>query len=688
MSVDIAQLTAHLTPRQQEEVKTAYKRQAEHATAAFLYCFFLGIFGAHRFYLRQWGQGWLHLLLPLLAAGAIAAHYVVPGLDWPIVAAIVVVLLLIALVWEIIDLFRIDGDVRDRNLKLAERLIAKALLADPSVEQAAAAQLDTVVRETVEQAASAAHHEEAVAEAAATSAAAPVAAEVEAAASDVAAASEVAAPEQAPASAVAAEEMLEEAVEEARADTSAAVSTGEYVATAVTQISADADEAKHEHVPEQPAEAHDWSMTETTQIAEVQSDEVSAGASDLVAADAATDAEAVAQESVASAETVTYTEAVTRAHTEDGYTVTDSEQTIRTVSAAEAVQADEAAVVEEVAEAPVAPAPELGRVIDYTDMAAVAGEIAPIADVDPSGSSPFHVMLPSESASVDVPDAAVVIDDGAGEAIEAAPDAEVQMVAEDAVAEVVMEPVAAVFEPEPGIEALGWGEPGMAATPSESYIPPTIPSVVMPAAEPEIGEEPAAADPVIMPAAMEAADEPADTVSAPEVAEPMVTEAAVVAAAMVAAAEPVMAEPVAAEPIIPEPVMAAEPVAAEPVMAAEPVVAAEPMMAEPMMAEPVVVEPVVAELAASGEPPVEQAGTVVMTAEEHHDELPSLEGGASHHRMKRIRVKREFKVGDQVVETTYAEEYIDVDADPEPVRQRLQQKLHEEAQLRQGQGQG
>jgi hypothetical protein len=40
---------------------------------------------------------------------------------------------------------------------------------------------------------------------------------------------------------------------------------------------------------------------------------------------------------------------------------------------------------------------------------------------------------------------------------------------------------------------------------------------------------------------------------------------------------------------------------------------------------------------------------------------------------------RQVKVGDQVVEETAAEEFIEADADPEPVRLRLQEMLRQQA---------
>jgi len=48
---------------------------------------------------------------------------------------------------------------------------------------------------------------------------------------------------------------------------------------------------------------------------------------------------------------------------------------------------------------------------------------------------------------------------------------------------------------------------------------------------------------------------------------------------------------------------------------------------------------------------------------------------AAHHALKRIRVVRQVRVDGQVVEEQAAEEYIEVDADPEPVKARLREQL-------------
>lgn len=139
MSVDISQLTARLDPQRQALIREQYEERATNPTAAFLLCFFLGSAGAHRFYLGEWRVAFAHLALFVAGVAALVAGLVqtlpltVKLASNPIGAlldALGVVLLLVALIWEIIDLGRIDHQVYQRNLLLAEGIIAGNLLAD------------------------------------------------------------------------------------------------------------------------------------------------------------------------------------------------------------------------------------------------------------------------------------------------------------------------------------------------------------------------------------------------------------------------------------------------------------------------------------------------------------------------------------------------------------------------------
>jgi hypothetical protein len=105
MSIDLASLTARLSPEEQRTVKARYRAQAKNPTTAFLLCFFLGLFGVHRFYLGDVAGGVVRLVLfPLI----------IPGL-----------------ILEIIDLPRIDAEVAHHNLATAEGIIARVMLDHP-----------------------------------------------------------------------------------------------------------------------------------------------------------------------------------------------------------------------------------------------------------------------------------------------------------------------------------------------------------------------------------------------------------------------------------------------------------------------------------------------------------------------------------------------------------------------------
>gem|GEM_PF-1009842 len=148
MSVDITQLSAHLAPPLQDQVKEAYKKQAKSDTTAFLLTFFLGLVGAHRFYLNQWLSGIAHLALTIAGVIVLVEGLINSGDSRFTLIIVGVALLLIGLLWEAIDLFVIDRQVNARNLALAERLIADAELSDDTPEKSALAELDKLSRAT------------------------------------------------------------------------------------------------------------------------------------------------------------------------------------------------------------------------------------------------------------------------------------------------------------------------------------------------------------------------------------------------------------------------------------------------------------------------------------------------------------------------------------------------------------
>src|SRR4029079_17699447 len=108
-----------LTYAQQEAVQRVYDARAKSSTTAFLLCYFLGIFGAHRMYLGQWGAAALRLLLPLIAVG-LAILGVLDVLSFA-TFSLAVITLICALIWETVDLARIDRDVTAANTALMNR---------------------------------------------------------------------------------------------------------------------------------------------------------------------------------------------------------------------------------------------------------------------------------------------------------------------------------------------------------------------------------------------------------------------------------------------------------------------------------------------------------------------------------------------------------------------------------------
>ncbi|MGE5335247.1 MAG: TM2 domain-containing protein [Nitrososphaerota archaeon] len=144
MSVDFDRMAANLPADQRKQLSREYRRGAKNETTAFLSCFFLGIFGVHQFYLGKWARGLAHLILPLVAAIVLVAG-VLGDLPSLLVTIVVTALLVAGLIWEVVDLFQIDGAVRKRNLALAESLIGADALADSASLKDAVARLDSAV---------------------------------------------------------------------------------------------------------------------------------------------------------------------------------------------------------------------------------------------------------------------------------------------------------------------------------------------------------------------------------------------------------------------------------------------------------------------------------------------------------------------------------------------------------------
>jgi len=133
MSVQYDQ-APQLTYAQQEAVQREYDARAKNPTTAFLLCYFLGVFGAHRIYLGQWGAAALRLLLPLIAIG-FAILGVLDVLSFA-TFSLAVITLLCALIWEALDLARLDREVSAVNAALMDRLLATVAPAGHSTSPA------------------------------------------------------------------------------------------------------------------------------------------------------------------------------------------------------------------------------------------------------------------------------------------------------------------------------------------------------------------------------------------------------------------------------------------------------------------------------------------------------------------------------------------------------------------------
>lgn len=667
MSVDIKRLTAHLSPQQQAAVRKVYRERAENSTAAFITCFFLGVLGAHRFYLKQWRQGFLHLLLAAAIALVIGGGLL---LRLPVVSVVIIagILLLLALLWVIVDLVRIDDEVAGHNIKLAEMLIAQTLLSDHTVEQQADAKLGSLLHETAAQANDAATYGRMPSP------------------NDTAAA--------APISAV------------------GAVSA-QYVADTVTQVSDDPNATQH---GSQQAAPHTESSVETDTV----SDAPPAGAA-LAGA----------------ALMPLVSEVVTRSHDVSGYSVTDGVETMTTASIPTPqpeIAAVEAGALPTSEEANAATWPDYSHVEfdeqgagarwvapDVTDRGDIHGDVKPVADIVPAGVLPLHVVFDdvvgssgAAGAHDRTDDAAVAGLGMAGLAAAAVPFATGEALPQTQEATVppvvAVEPAAAADVPaDDGVLVLMPDEDETHAstpsyeTPAASYIPPVVP--VLPIAETH--EEPAAfaAEPepfvaTAVPAAYEAALEPPPVVheqpaqAVEPVAKPvqehhehsggealtglgalaglaglagLATSAADEAVSLARAHRESLAaaESEQAHAYDAEPVEHAAP--AQPETLAE---VAQPETEAAPVAEPVEETHTMPELEAV---PVAAAAAVGVAAAEE---------AAAHRKLKRIRVVRQLKVDGKVVEENVAEEYIDPDADPEPVKARLREQLRQRAEAR------
>lgn len=365
MSVDITKLSAHLTPALQSEVKTAYHKESKEPTTAFLLCFFLGLLGAHRFYLGEWGKGLAHLALTLAGVVVLMTGLIIQGSNGLILDLVGAGVLLIGLIWEAIDLSVIDQQVYNRNLAVAERVIAAVTLSDTSPENAAITELASLDRKS---AGSAAPTAAALPEGAGIITAAEVA--DARAMADESGATPGASAHYSSMSRMELSESPEEERKEAEVRASEATVTGEPAASAAL-----ADQTEAQGVTQPADGSHDWSVSRT-ETAHVGPGE----ASDVVATIATTGADAtpVAEEVTGVAATgeavspaalglgalaagaagFTVAETVTHRHEESGDRVTDSLEDDRTFTPDAPVPAAPEPVATAAEPAPVVGEPE------------------------------------------------------------------------------------------------------------------------------------------------------------------------------------------------------------------------------------------------------------------------------------------------------------------------------------------
>jgi TM2 domain-containing membrane protein YozV len=126
-----------LTLEQQDALQREYDARAKSSTTAFLLCYFLGLFGAQRMYLGQWGAAGLRLLLPLIALSLaiLGALDVLPFATF----SLAIITLVCGLIWEALDLARIDREVSAANAALMNRLLATIEPLDATALAASAA---------------------------------------------------------------------------------------------------------------------------------------------------------------------------------------------------------------------------------------------------------------------------------------------------------------------------------------------------------------------------------------------------------------------------------------------------------------------------------------------------------------------------------------------------------------------
>ena len=597
---------------QRKSVNAAYKRDEKHDTTAFLLCFFFGVFGGHRMYLGEWAAASRRLVLPLIIATLMLLG-VTQVLPASVVIGLLIPFVLAALIWEIIDLFRIDHEVYERNLALAERLIAGAVLSDPAVVRSALDKMEGEMQTAHDAATASATREENattfVAAAATVSALPEPAADV---------------PAQAESAAIA------ETGDGAAVTTGAGYAAISYVATTTTELGEPADivAATNTDTSEEWSETRTWTNhaeeSRTASAAELES----ARADDM----RRTDEDAI---QATDASGVDIEENVTLEHRQTPWSTTDSVETGMAVGIARTREmAEEETTEEDTNPSLLAVSAEddtwpgsgaAARRANTGGLVASAGWVAvddasdsarpdaaatPIADVEP-GTGPMHVVLPDQFVET-----------------------EDQPLVEPALTE--EEEWQLLLEEEAAQQRDG-----------ETFLPPVVPLVTAAETEP------------IVHGALEAA------MSSPSGAIPVVTTDEDLAAssesapelAAAAVEEPTQQGQAGAEPSHAD-------AAAVPTGAAAEIAPVSEWHSQPDRVE-------TAERA-DETAQADQRDTGGFTA-------TGPEAAANPHRVRRIREVLEVRRDNALLRELSAEEYIEIDDDPEPVRVRLRQELHRQA---------
>jgi hypothetical protein len=297
---------------------------------------------------------------------------------------------------------------------------------------------------------------------------------------------------------------------------------------------------------------------------------------------------------------------------------------------------------------------------DATDSSQHPGGVESIADVEGADATPLYVTLPPQAPAereyFDSTDRAVVADDTAGAVTAGEP--------EDGLIVFVPEMDEPIESAMPALDAYPTFEPQATEPAAEAYIPPTVPVITsFDAAPSQSGTYRSVYDG--MPddgtpddaAAEPSAESPAGSDLPSESERPggFETLAELAGGAALGTGAAAVYEGFAQRDAPANEAHVAATEAAPASMESAPVVDAGP---EADAVDAAAVLPDASGVAAS-----DQAASTV---------------DDSHHRMRHIRVVRQTVVGGEVIEETAAEEYIDEDADPEPVRARLRTMLEQQ----------